>query len=92
MKDCSFCGKSFIPSSATRLYCGGKCKRAAEFEIRRVNARMEVLESERMRHEMAMEAEHQLNDWLGRSPAQQLEAVNQQIDRERIRLLAIIND
>ncbi len=88
---CAVCSKKFPTSSKGKKYCSEGCRRIAEFEIRRINRRLERLEDRRADEEMDVLAPVHYNDMLGRSPEERLHTIETQIKAEKTRLAALVN-
>ena len=87
---CINCQTEFPPSKMGKKYCGEKCRRAAEFTIRRIDRRLENLEKDRGECEKEINAPLQLNDAYGRNPAERLLAIQAQIQTEKARFLELL--
>ena len=87
---CLKCGEPLPERAATgrpTTYCGVPCRRAGEFEIRRLNRRLERLE------ETASELRHSrstIRDWLGRTRQQALADTAAEIGAAEERLRALL--
>ena len=88
---CLKCGGPLPERPATgrpATYCSVACRRAAEFEIRRLNRRLEVLEvkASGLRHGR----DSGIRDWQGRTPQMALADVEEEIAEAEARLRALL--
>jgi hypothetical protein len=97
-KHCSNCGVKLPRPAPTggrpRTFCGEPCKRAAGYEITRINRRLEKLEQQ-LADERITQTHSDLNcysDQYGRMPAQRVDALEQEIKLTRDRLLGLLED
>jgi hypothetical protein len=69
-------------------YCSPGCRRAAEYEVRRINRLLQNLEerASRLRHEPDIG----IRDWLGRTRTEALAAVEAEIGDAEARLRALL--
>ena len=94
-KLCAHCGANLPAPAKTgrpRTFCGEPCKRAAGYEVTRINRRLEKLEQE-LSDERITTTHSDLNqysDMYGRLPAQRIDAYEQEINRARKRLLVLL--
>lgn len=70
-------------------WCSTACRRLAEYELRRINRRLEKLEgrASRLRHSPDVGAK----DWLGRTHAQALAGTQAEIVEAETRLRALLD-
>ena len=96
-KHCANCGNKLSAPARIgrpRTFCGEACKRAAGYEVTRINRRLEKLEQELSDERITTTHSDcaQYTDVYGRLPAQRIDAYEQEITRTRGRLLALLAD
>jgi hypothetical protein len=96
-KHCANCGVKLPPPAKTgrpRTFCGEPCKRAAGYEITRINRRLEKLEQQLVDERITTTHSDcaQYTDVYGRLPAQRIDAYEQEIKLTRDRLLGLLAD
>jgi hypothetical protein len=97
-RQCRYCSRD-LPDAKTgrpRDYCSVGCRRAGEYEIRRVSRRLEELEGVAHRLEQGT-AEYALpnsgvRDWQREKHASQVQVVDHQIARARERMRDLLDD
>ncbi len=92
-KVCKSCGLSLPVNKAGRPseYCSTGCRRAAEFEIRRVNRRLESLETSLS--SMRINPRDALTDMIeGRTHAERVAAVQAELDLLKARFRVLLDD
>jgi hypothetical protein len=92
---CAHCGNKLPPSAKTgrpRTFCGEPCKRAAAYEITRLNRLLERLEGQLADERVTTTHSDcaQYTDVYGRLPAQRIDAYEREISRTRERLLVLL--
>ena len=96
-KHCAHCGNKLPAPASTgrpRTFCGEACKRAAAYEITRLNRLLERLEGQLADERVTTTHSDcaQYSDVYGRLPAQRIDAIEAEINRTRGRLLALLAD
>lgn len=94
---CAHCGTKLPAPAKTgrpRTFCGEPCKRAAGYEVTRINRRLEKLEQELSDERISTTHSDcaQYSDCYGRLPAQRIDAYELEISRTRTRLLELLTD
>jgi sugar-specific transcriptional regulator TrmB len=88
---CVKCGRPLEKPATGRppAYCSTACRRLAEYELRRINRRLEKLEgrASRLRHSPDVGAK----DWAGRTHAEALAACEAEIADAEKRLRALLD-
>ena len=76
------------------VFCGEPCRRAANYEINRINRRLEKLEQQLSEERISTTHSdtNEYTDPYGRLPAQRIDAYKQEINMTRDRLLALLAD
>ena len=91
MKPCLKCGKPLEKSAAGRppSYCSRACRRAAEYELKRLQRHLERLETEReeLRHSRL-----KLGDMLGRTHRQQVSDNRRALAEKETRLRELLEE
>ncbi len=95
-KECRYCS---LPVTRPRTgrppdYCSVGCRRASEYDLRRMSRRLESLERQRDELEMliAIEEVESLGEWQRKKHTLQAETVARQIARDRDRLRLLLDD
>ena len=88
---CAKCGKAMSKPSTGRppRWCSTGCRRSAEREIRRLDRRLESLETQRVDLKSDRSG---LRDMGGRSPEQQVAANAEAIEEAEARLKRLLDD
>lgn len=89
---CLICGNETKKPETGRpaRYCSVACRRAREFEVRRLNKRLGQLESRRDDESELVDAPTTYCDMYGRAAAERLAAVEKLIARAQSRLKALL--
>ncbi|MGB5409333.1 MAG: hypothetical protein WBN08_20625 [Thiogranum sp.] len=89
---CRKCGNALQQPATGRppTYCSKACRRAAEYEITRINRHLEKLESERIR--LNITDRSGMKDYLGRSNVVALADTQRNIDELETRLLLLLGE
>ena len=97
-RHCRYCSRDLheARNGRPRDYCSVGCRRAAEYEIRRISRRLEELEGLAHRLEL-WTAEYALpnagiHDWQRQKHASQVQTVSLQIARARERMRELLDD
>ena len=94
MSNCKKCGAELrIPTTGRPpTYCGVACRRSAEFEIRRINKRLETYETERDHLRELAKLPHTPRYFDGRDVKRRLEDIETTIANTEERLRSLLND
>jgi hypothetical protein len=95
MSACAHCHIE-LPSTETGRppkFCGEPCKRAAGYEITRVNRLLEKLEGQLSDERISRtHSVGELSDIYGRSPAQRIDALESEIKLQCGKMLELLDD
>jgi hypothetical protein len=87
---CFKCGGQIqqLATGRPRRFCSDACRVAANYEIRRLNVRLQSLETDASR--LRYEPDHGVKDWVGRTHAQHLAAAEAEIADAEARLRQLL--
>lgn len=89
---CRKCGAALKRPKTGRppVWCSTACRRAAEYEVKRVNRRLEVLETQRDR--LISDGDNGMRYMGGRTHAQQIKGVQTAINKNEERLRSLLEE
>jgi len=95
-KACRYCGLAVTKPRTGRppVYCSAGCRRAIEYDVRRISRRLESLERKRdeLEVEKAIQEVESRGPWELRRQALVAETVTRQLQRDRDRLRLLLDD
>jgi|GEM_PF-2120288 len=91
IQNCVKCGTALPePRGNRRRFCGPACRRTAEYEIRRLNRRLETME--RDRDKLISQGDCGLQNMYGQTYAAELQGINRSIQQAEERLLLLLTE